>query len=164
VVNRRETRFSVIITPVVPRVVHSLANPDPCPSPHAVLGRCGQAKLSIDQSDCPLRPWTSVTFNNGEKLLTCPMSATVADTPMLAYPQERRWPRYKIDVPVRAVIHKQDRTLIRDARGMEMSEGGMCLSAGVELGIGDEIEVEFTPPYSGEPIRVRRTFAEATFS
>jgi hypothetical protein len=38
---------------------------------------------------------------------------------------------------------------------MEMGEGGMCLLTGVELGLGDEIEVEFTPPYSGEPIRVR---------
>ncbi|MGA7381311.1 MAG: PilZ domain-containing protein [Terriglobales bacterium] len=84
------------------------------------------------------------------------MSATVADAPVLpAYPQERRWPRYKIDVPVRAVVHKPDKTLIRDGRGTEMSEGGMCLVAGVELGLGDEIEVEFTPPYSGEPIRVR---------
>jgi len=84
------------------------------------------------------------------------MSATVADAPGLpAYAQERRWPRYKIDVPVRAVVHRADKTLIRDGRGTEMSEGGMCLSAGVELGIGDEIEVEFTPPYSGDPIRVR---------
>ena len=38
---------------------------------------------------------------------------------------------------------------------MEMGEGGMCLLTDVELGLGDEIEVEFIPPYSGEPIRVR---------
>jgi hypothetical protein len=68
---------------------------------------------------------------------------------------ERRWPRSKIDVPVRAVIHKPDRTLIRDGRGMEISEGGMCLLMDAELGLGDEVEVEFTPPYSGKPIRVR---------
>jgi hypothetical protein len=68
---------------------------------------------------------------------------------------ERRWPRAKIDVPVRAVIHKPDRTLIRDGRGMEMSEGGVCLLVDVALGLGDEMEVEFTPPYSGNPMRVR---------
>jgi hypothetical protein len=28
---------------------------------------------------------------------------------------------------------------------------------GVELEIGEEIEIEFTPPYSGEPIRVVST-------
>ena len=71
------------------------------------------------------------------------------------YQQERRWIRHKLDVPIRAVVHKPDKTVIRDGRGTAMSEGGMCLSAGVELGIGDEVEVEFTPPYSGEPIRVR---------
>ena len=29
------------------------------------------------------------------------------------------------------------------------------LRAGVKLGVGDEVEIEFTPPYSGEPLRVR---------
>jgi hypothetical protein len=81
---------------------------------------------------------------------------TIADAAALpVYEGKRRWPRHKIDVPVRAVIRKPDKTLIRDGRGMEMSEGGMCLFIGVELGLGEEIEVEFTPPYSGNPIRVR---------
>jgi hypothetical protein len=68
---------------------------------------------------------------------------------------ERRWPRSKIDVALRTIIHKPDRTLIHDGSGTEMSEGGMCLLMDVELGLGDEIEVEFTPPYSSKPIRVR---------
>jgi hypothetical protein len=87
------------------------------------------------------------------------MATTIADVAALpVYEQERRWPRHKIDVPVRAVIHKADKTMIRDGRGMEVSEGGMCLMCqlmGVELRLGDELEVEFTPPYSGKPIRVR---------
>lgn len=87
------------------------------------------------------------------------MAPTITpDAASPVYEQVRRWPRHKIDVPVRAVIHKPDKTLIRDGRGMEVSEGGMCLMCqlmGVELGLGDEIEVEFTPPYSGKPIRVR---------
>jgi len=84
------------------------------------------------------------------------MAPTIADAAALpVFEQNRRWPRYKIDVPVRAVIHKPDRTLIRDGRGMEMSEGGMRLLMGVELGLGEKIAVEFTPPYSGKPIRVR---------
>ena len=87
------------------------------------------------------------------------MATTIADVAALpVYEQERRWPRHKIDVPLRAVIHKADKTMIRDGRGMEVSEGGMCLMCqlmGVELRLGDELEVEFTPPYSGKPIRVR---------
>ena len=66
----------------------------------------------------------------------------------------RRWERYKLNVPVRAIIHKEDRTVIRDGRGTELSEGGMCLMAGAEMALGEAIHVEFTPPY-GSPIRVK---------
>lgn len=85
--------------------------------------------------------------------MATPTIADAAASP--TFEQERRWPRHKIDVPVRAVIRKPDKILIRDGRGMEMSEGGMCLFISAELGLGEEIEVEFTPPYSGNPMRVR---------
>jgi len=62
--------------------------------------------------------------------------------------------RYKLDVPLRVIFHKQDATLIREGRGTEISEYGMCVMAGVELKFGEEVEIEFTLPYSGEPIRV----------
>jgi hypothetical protein len=82
------------------------------------------------------------------------MSGETATAARPTFTSKRRWVRYKLDVPVRAVIQKLDKTVIRDGRGTELSEGGMCLMAGVELGEGDEIHVEFTPPYSS-PIRVR---------
>jgi PilZ domain len=82
-----------------------------------------------------------------------PIIADAAASPV--YGQERRWPRHKIDVPVRAFIRRPDRTLTLDGRGVEISEGGVCLLIDIELGLGDEIELEFTPPYSGKPIRVR---------
>ena len=72
----------------------------------------------------------------------------------------RRWPRHRLDVPLRVVIHTLDKTVIRDGRGREISEGGICFAAGVELKMGDEVEIEFTPAYSGNPIRVR---AEARY-
>jgi hypothetical protein len=81
------------------------------------------------------------------------MAPTIADDAASpVYEQERRWPRHKIDVPLRAVVHKPDRIL--DGRGMEMSEGGICLLMDVELGLGDQIELEFNR-YSGKPILVR---------
>jgi hypothetical protein len=40
-------------------------------------------------------------------------------------------------------------------RGNELSEGGLAVTAGVEMKLGDEAEIEFTPPYSGLPIRIR---------
>jgi hypothetical protein len=84
------------------------------------------------------------------------MAPTIADAAASpVYEQIRRWPRHKIDIPVRAVIHKPDRTLILDGRGMEVSEGGVCLLMDAELGLGDKIELEFTPPCSGKTIRLR---------
>ena len=70
------------------------------------------------------------------------------------YQSQRRSIRYKLDVPLRVILHKQDATLIRDGRGTEISEYGMCIMAGVELKFGDVVEIEFTLPYSSEPIRV----------
>ena len=91
------------------------------------------------------------------------MDTTITDAAALpVYEQERRWPRHKIDVPVRAVIHRPDKTLILDGRGMEMSEGGICLLMDAELGLGDKIELEFTPPHSGKPIRVRSEVCNRT--
>jgi hypothetical protein len=73
-------------------------------------------------------------------------------TPMNSLP--RRWPRQRLDVPLRVVIHTADKTIIRDGRACELSEGGMSFAAGVELKTGDRVEIEFTPAYSGLPIRV----------
>ena len=67
----------------------------------------------------------------------------------------RRWPRFRLDVPIRVIVHAGSKTSVISGRGNELSEGGMCLTAGVELRLGDETEIEFTPPYSGAPIRIR---------
>jgi len=40
-------------------------------------------------------------------------------------------------------------------RGSELNCGGMAVSGGVELEIGAQVAVEFTPPCSGRPVRVR---------
>ena len=71
------------------------------------------------------------------------------------YAMQRRWQRLKIDVPLRVIAIRPDKTRIVSGRGTEVSEGGLAVAAGIELRIGDEMWVEFTPPYSGEPIRVR---------
>lgn len=67
----------------------------------------------------------------------------------------RRFPRYKLNVPVRVIVEKADKVVIVQGRGDELNEGGMAVFAGVEAAVGSHIAVEFTPPYSGNPIRVR---------
>lgn len=71
------------------------------------------------------------------------------------YESVRRWPRYKLEVPVRLLARKGDKVAIVQARGNELNEGGMAVFAGIELSHDEEVAVEFTPPYSGQPIRVR---------
>lgn len=66
----------------------------------------------------------------------------------------RRFPRHKIDLPVRVVIPLTDKTRIVSGRGNELNDGGLQVFAGTEMKIGDGIFVEFTPPYSGKPVRV----------
>ncbi len=75
--------------------------------------------------------------------------------PERSYRQTRRWTRHKVDVPIRVIVQRASKTSIFDGRGNELSEGGMALTAGVELNLGDLVGVEFTPPYSGSPIRHR---------
>ena len=43
-----------------------------------------------------------------------------------------------------------------------ISEGGMAVTAGVELKPGEDVAIEFTPPYAGDPIRVRGTVRNRT--
>ncbi|MGI9103397.1 MAG: PilZ domain-containing protein [Terriglobales bacterium] len=66
----------------------------------------------------------------------------------------RRFKRYQIRVPIRVVVHRDALTSRINGRGTELNEGGLCLFAGVELNVGDQVEVEFTPPYTEEPLRV----------
>ena len=67
----------------------------------------------------------------------------------------RRLPRHRLDVPIRVIVHSSSKTSVFPGRGNELSEAGMALTAGVELNPGEVAEIEFTPPYSGSPIRIR---------
>ena len=76
----------------------------------------------------------------------------VDDAP--TFERERRWPRHKLNLPVRVVVQKAEKTTVIDGRGTELNQGGIAVFVGTELRVGDEVEVEFTPPYSGHPLRV----------
>jgi PilZ domain-containing protein len=75
--------------------------------------------------------------------------------PEQGYATMRRWPRYKVDVPVRVITQGLTKVTIVQGRGSELNNGGMAIFAGTELAIDAQVQVEFTPPYSGQPIRVR---------
>jgi hypothetical protein len=75
--------------------------------------------------------------------------------PQQGFATSRRWPRYKVDVPVRVITQGLTKVTIVQGRGSELNNGGMAIFAGTELSIGGQVLVEFTPPYAGQPIRVR---------
>jgi PilZ domain len=75
--------------------------------------------------------------------------------PQPGYTKQRRWARYKVDVPVRVITDGPTKVAIVQGRGSELNCGGMTVFAGMELSMEAQVSVEFTPPYSGQPIRVR---------
>lgn len=84
------------------------------------------------------------------------MATAISAQPAIGFPRKRRWERHQIDVPIRLIFwNSLHAAKIVDARGRDMSEGGMAIFAGVELRIGDIVEIEFTPAYSGQPLRVK---------
>ncbi len=83
------------------------------------------------------------------------MGTEVIPTQQPQYSNVRRWPRYRLNVPLRVILEKGDKTKIIHGRGTELNGGGLALFAGIELALGAIISIEFTPPYSGEPIRAR---------
>jgi hypothetical protein len=72
-------------------------------------------------------------------------------------PQEkaifRRWQRYRLNLPIRVIVTRDEGTRIADGRANDISEGGMLIFAGIELRAEDRVTVEFTPPYSSNPLR-----------
>lgn len=65
----------------------------------------------------------------------------------------RQWQRYRLNLPIRLILARDGITRILEGRAQDMSQGGLLVFAGVELKTGDGIFVEFTAPYSGEPLR-----------
>lgn len=67
----------------------------------------------------------------------------------------RRWQRYRLNLPIRLIFSHDGTTKIMSGRGNDMSEGGVLVFAGMELKTGDEVAIEFTPPFSAGPVRAR---------
>ena len=67
----------------------------------------------------------------------------------------RRWERYNVNVPIRVIVSRAMKASIFDGRGT-------ALFAGAELRPGDQVAVEFTPPFSSPPIRVAARICNRT--
>jgi hypothetical protein len=67
----------------------------------------------------------------------------------------RRWQRYPFKASLRVVVDQSvDKTVV-NGRGVQFSEGGICLFAAANLPVGSQVNVEFKSPNGNEPVRVR---------
>jgi hypothetical protein len=69
----------------------------------------------------------------------------------------RRWPRYQVNLPVRMLVRKPGLFRMVHVRGQELNAGGMAVYAIVELGIGDQVQLEFLLVRSRQPISLKAT-------
>jgi hypothetical protein len=112
------------------------------------------------QPHAPVRPFVTLCVKKNNATVTPWLPRNLQSAPTV-YATPRRWQRCKLDVPLRIILKREggamgSKTTIVNGRGNELNEGGMAVFAGVEARLGDELWVEFTPPYgAGMPIRVR---------
>ena len=68
------------------------------------------------------------------------------------YLAARRWARYKIDTPVSVTLQETEEAAVLEGCGSELNCGGMTLFLARNLHIGEQVTVEFTPPYASQPM------------
>lgn len=67
---------------------------------------------------------------------------------------ERRWQRLHVNLPVRILVKTSEYLRIVTGRGAELNEGGLAVYVGVELEIGDRVDIELPAPDSSPPLRL----------
>jgi len=70
---------------------------------------------------------------------------------------QRRWPRFAVDLPVQVRLTTQGptRVVACEGQGTDISCGGLAVRADIDLPVGAQIGVEFTPPFSDQPMTFR---------
>ncbi len=67
-----------------------------------------------------------------------------------AFGKVRRWPRFAVHMPVcvRVTTQGPTKVLACDGQGTDLSAGGLSVRANLELPVGAQVGLEFTPPFS----------------
>ncbi len=74
-----------------------------------------------------------------------------------AFAAQRRFPRFLVDIPVQVLVRTQGPTRVvsGEGQGTDLSLGGLAVKVNLDLAVGDQVAVEFCPPYSDQPISFR---------
>jgi len=65
---------------------------------------------------------------------------------------ERQWPRFKVDFAVKLLIGSHGTKSSVPGRAHDLGQGGVALYAVAELDEGQQLQIEFTPPFSRRPL------------
>ena len=70
---------------------------------------------------------------------------------------QRRSPRVALDfrVQVRLTTQGPTKVITCEGQGTDISGGGLAVRADIDLPVGAQVGVEFTPPYSDQPMIFR---------
>jgi hypothetical protein len=70
-------------------------------------------------------------------------------------PEQRRYPRHKVDIRVRVTLPKPADPAVTYGRGNELGQGGMALFVDAELQIGDMLEIELPVLGTAQPLKAK---------
>jgi PilZ domain len=72
----------------------------------------------------------------------------------VAVENRRRWPRFHIDVTIRATVRSGDLVKTVHGRGNDLGRGGMAAFIAIELTVGDIVDLQIKLPYSSQCLLV----------
>jgi hypothetical protein len=78
-----------------------------------------------------------------------------AGTNTAQFPPTRRWERHKCQLGVFLRVSRPKGNKTIQAWGCQLNEGGMSVFVGAELGVGENVEVELTPPYATRTMKLQ---------
>jgi c-di-GMP-binding flagellar brake protein YcgR len=69
----------------------------------------------------------------------------------------RRFVRTQAELRVKIAYRRQQHMQLANGRAHDLSEGGLAVYVPLELGVGEQLDLEFTLPRARAPIRVPAT-------
>lgn len=68
---------------------------------------------------------------------------------------ERQWPRFKVDFSVKVLLGSGNGKTAVQGRAHDLGEGGLSIYVVAELNEGQQVQLEFTPPFSRRSVDVQ---------
>jgi PilZ domain-containing protein len=100
-----------------------------------------------------VHPWERMVSTPGSA--TAPMSDTTSGPRHRRKADARHFPRYRIDVRALVKVRRDSGIVEMRGRSTDLSESGMGVTLSGDLQLGEVIEMEFSLPFTREPLHLR---------